>query len=49
MGIVDAFTDSADFSGIYDVRKVPEGSGLKLSEVIHQTFIGVQEEGTGAA
>lgn len=49
MGAADAFSDSADFSGIYDTDKVSAGNGLKIDEVIHQAFIDVQEEGTEAA
>ena len=41
MGVVDAFRQ-ANFSGI-------SNSPLKVSEVIHQTFIDVKEEGTEAA
>jgi serpin B len=41
MGVVDAFRQ-ANFSGI-------SNNPLKVSEVIHQTFIDVKEEGTEAA
>lgn len=43
LGVRTAFTDAADFSGI-------TGSpDLKINEVIHQTFLDVDEKGTEAA
>jgi serpin B len=43
MGMPTAFEDSADFSGMTGKKD------LKIDEVIHQTFIEVNEEGTEAA
>ena len=43
MGMVDAFGDKADFTGI--TTEEP----LLISEVIHQAFVDVNEEGTEAA
>lgn len=43
MGMGIAFSDYADFTGIN------ENGGLLISEVIHKTFVEVDEEGTEAA
>jgi serpin B len=43
MGMPTAFSDSADFSGMDGLR------GLYISQVIHQAYIKVDEEGTEAA
>lgn len=43
LGLHQAFTDSADFSG------VTEQEALAVSAVIHKTFLAIDEEGTEAA
>ena len=43
MGMPTAFSEGADFSGMTEKRD------LFISEVIHQAFVDVNEEGTEAA
>lgn len=43
LGMRDAFSDAADFSGITTAEQ------LLISEIIHKTFVSVDEEGTEAA
>jgi serpin B len=43
MGMADAFSDKADFSGMSAAEK------LQISEVVHKSFVAVDEEGTEAA
>jgi len=43
MGMSSAFSDDADFSAM------SKSEGLKISEVIHQAFVDVDEKGTEAA
>ena len=48
MGMVDAFdVDYADFTGMYDKTKEPRN--LFINDVMHKTFVDVNEEGTEAA
>ena len=43
MGMVTPFTDNADFSGMTEDKQI------KISKVIHKTYVEVNEEGTEAA
>lgn len=45
MGMIDAFTDDADFSGIH----TDDTLRLQIADILHQAFISVTEEGTEAA
>ena len=47
MGMVEAFTGRADFSGMVDATKTAER--LFISNVIHKAYVDVNEEGTEAA
>ncbi|MBL8548835.1 MAG: serpin family protein [Hyphomonadaceae bacterium] len=43
LGMRVAFTDAVDFSGVTDA------TGLKISAVVHKTFLAIDEDGTEAA
>jgi serpin B len=43
MGMPSAFSSAADFSGMDGIRD------LEISEVLHEAFVSVDEEGTEAA
>ena len=47
MGMPTAFSYDADFSGMFDSTKTTEN--LFISQVIHQAFVQIDEEGTEAA
>jgi len=47
MGMPTAFSYNADFTGMFDSAKTEEN--IFISEVIHQAFVQVDEEGTEAA
>jgi serine protease inhibitor len=44
LGMGEAFSDQANLGGM-----LAKGESLKISEVVHKTFLGVNEEGTEAA
>lgn len=46
LGITDAFSDLADFSAIYDTDTQPD---VQISEVIHRTFLEINEQETKAS
>lgn len=46
LGIADAFSEQADFSRMYSTAGNP---GVKISEVVHKSFIDVNEQETKAA
>ncbi|MEM5516117.1 serpin family protein [Henriciella sp. AS95] len=49
MGLRKCFGLDADFSGIADPARQPDGKGIAFDEVIQKTFVEVDEEGTEAA
>jgi serpin B len=46
MGIVSAFSNQADFSGI---SQAAQSEGLKISTAVHKAYLDVNEERTEAA
>ncbi|MBI2345514.1 MAG: serpin family protein [Deltaproteobacteria bacterium] len=46
LGMANAFTDQAEFGGI---ATVPPGWWIRIDQVLHKTFVEVNEEGTEAA
>ena len=49
MGMPQAFSDSADFSGRIVAAKQPDAYPTKLGQVVHKTVLKVDETGTEAA
>lgn len=49
MGMITALSDAADFSAAVRAERQPDGYPLKIGEVVHQTFLEVDEKGTEAA
>lgn len=49
LGMITPFSNAADFTGMALPEEQPDGRGVKISEVIHQTFLEVDEKGTEAA
>lgn len=49
LGMVSPFSNAADFTGMALPEDQPDGRGVKISDVIHQTFLEVDEKGTEAA
>ncbi|MEM9054875.1 MAG: serpin family protein, partial [Pseudomonadota bacterium] len=49
MGLDKPFKDSADFTKMVVPEKQADGAGIKIEEVVHQTFFEVDEKGTEAA
>ncbi len=47
--LVRSFSDLAQFHGMVDPMRQPDGEGVKLDKVIHQTFLKIDEAGTEAA
>ncbi|MDJ0761833.1 MAG: serpin family protein [Myxococcota bacterium] len=49
MGMTDAFSNIADFSGMLDMTKAKKEEELYISKVVHKAVVEVNEKGTEAA
>lgn len=49
MGMRNVFSEAADFSGAVRAERQPDQEPLAIGEVIHQTFLEIDENGTEAA
>ncbi len=49
LGMTRALSNAADFSAAVRAERQPDGYPLKIGEVVHQTFLEVDEKGTEAA
>jgi serpin B len=49
LGMTETFTDASNLRRLAKGERQPDGFDLKVGEVIHQTFIEVDEKGTEAA
>ena len=48
LGMGLSFSNNADFTGMIDPGRQPDGRGVKIGDVVHQTFLKVDEAGTEA-